>query len=132
MAVDSRRLARFADLLLKKLGLERELAIVLVSDKKMTGLNRTFTGRAGTTDVLSFAGDAGAGYLGDVVISVEAAARNARRYRHRPEREIENLIIHGVLHLVGHRSRGGHKHMRGLERKLHGELRRQLDGRKRR
>lgn len=128
MAVDSRRLARFADLLLEKLGLERELAIVLVSDRKMAELNKTFTGRIGTTDVLSFAGDAGAGYLGDIVISVETAARNARRYRRRPEREIENLIIHGVLHLVGHHR--PHKHMRRLERKLHAELRRRLAGRK--
>ncbi|MBK8811762.1 MAG: rRNA maturation RNase YbeY [Acidobacteria bacterium] len=84
----------------------RSAVIALVSDRKMRGLNRDFRGKDATTDVLSFpfepdefdSGD----NLGDIVISVEQAARQATENGLDLESEIKQLILHGVLHLCGY------------------------------
>ena len=74
----------------------------------MTALNRTFRGVPRPTDVLAFPAEAAGkpagaeGYLGDVAISVETARRQAARRGHPLERESALLLIHGILHLVGH------------------------------
>jgi probable rRNA maturation factor len=99
------------------------LAVCLVSDRRMRSLNRTFRGRDATTDVLSFpAGDSPAGVgeqpLGDIVISVPTALRQARRAQHPFRVELMVLALHGYLHLLGfdHEVDGGR--MSRLERKL--------------
>ena len=83
------------------------MAVCLVSDRRMRELNRRFRGRDATTDVLSFpaGGDVdpeGGRHLGDIVISVPAAFRQARTARHRLRRELEILLVHGYLHLLGY------------------------------
>jgi probable rRNA maturation factor len=96
--------------LLKKLvghyGLRRpELTLSFVGDAEIRRLNRTFRKKDKATDVLSFplrerAAD-GKFYLGDIVISLPTARRQAAEIGHPLERELEYLAIHGFLHLLG-------------------------------
>ena len=102
--------------------------IAFVSDRAMQALNKRWRGKRGTTDVLSFpAGqeefEKGEGAsLGDVVISVEQAARQAAEHGLGFENEVEQLILHGLLHLCGydHEADGGE--MNALELKLRRRL----------
>lgn len=76
----------------------------------MRTLNRTWLRKDGPTDVLSFpSGEKSAGFLGDVVIDVPYAARQARARGHSLTREIQILLAHGVLHVLGydHETDGG-------------------------
>jgi rRNA maturation RNase YbeY len=85
-----------------------ELSLALVGDDVMAELNERHRGKPGPTDVLSFSLVEGAhaefrgALLGDVVIDVEQAARQARRARRTLDDELAKLMIHGVLHLLGH------------------------------
>jgi len=88
---------------------ESSISVSFVRDPKIRELNRTFRGIDTPTDVLSFPlvepGDAYRGaerLLGDIVISVDAAKRQAADYDAPVGREVQRLLIHGVLHLVGH------------------------------
>jgi rRNA maturation RNase YbeY len=102
------RLRRGGRRLLSALGLDgAELSVLLVSDAEMRRLNRTYRGKDRSTDVLAFAqaegeGGAPAGLLGDVVISVDTAKRQAAARGASIGRESERLLIHGVLHLLGY------------------------------
>jgi probable rRNA maturation factor len=107
-----------------------ELTVAFVRDKTIRELNRTYRGNDSATDVLSFqaghrGSDAGASsetYLGDVVISADAALRQASDGHHDVDREVNELVIHGVLHLCGydHETDGGE--MNRLELKLRRKL----------
>lgn len=84
-----------------------ELTVVLTDDAQLQELNRDFLGIDAPTDVLSFPAsetdpDSGAAYLGDVLISVPRAEAQARQAGHPLEAEIQLLVVHGVLHLLGH------------------------------
>ena len=79
------------------------ISIALVTDADMRRINRRFRGRNKTTDVLTFGMDrepdpTGARSLGEIVISIEQAARQARAERHSLPTEIRYLIVHGLLH----------------------------------
>jgi probable rRNA maturation factor len=92
----------------------------LVGDRTMRALNLRFRGLDKTTDVLSFPGDetpAGR-HLGDVVISLPQARRQAESAGHSLDRELRILLLHGALHCLGydHESDGGE--MSRLERSL--------------
>ena len=98
-----------AQTLLRELGHgESELSISLVDDEEMTALNRHFRSEAGPTDVLSFSlleGDHTefrGQLLGEVVIDVEVAARQAARQGPGLGDEMTRLLIHGTLHLLGY------------------------------
>lgn len=89
------------------------LTVRFVSDRQIRGLNRRYRGSDRPTDVLSFQGDApadespgaaspGGFHLGDLVISVPMARRQAARLGHSSSREIQELILHGFLHLLGY------------------------------
>jgi len=83
----------------------RSLAVCLVSDRRMREYNRRYRGQDRTTDVLSFpAGPTAENehHLGDIVISVPAAERQARQARHSLARELKILALHGYLHLLGY------------------------------
>ena len=76
---------------------------MLVSDREMRALNRRWRGHDRSTDVLSFPQDEGRGaLLGDVVISVDTARRQAVAQGTTLGREAERLLIHGLLHLLGY------------------------------
>ena len=101
---------------------DKSVTVVFVSDKKMRGLNDEFRGKNSTTDVLSFPFDAdefetGENLLGDIVISVEQAARQASENGLELETEIKQLILHGILHLCGydHETDSGEMNARELE-----------------
>ncbi len=85
-----------------------ELSVALVDDAEMAELNGRFRGRRRATDVLSFSllegehSERGGALLGDVVIGLETAARQARRAGRSLDDELARLLVHGVLHLVGH------------------------------
>jgi probable rRNA maturation factor len=102
--------------------------IAFVSDRTMRELNRMWRGKRVTTDVLSFpAGQTGfekqAGLnLGDIVISVEQAARQAKEHGLSFESEVSQLILHGLLHLSGYDHETDQGEMNRLEMKLRKRL----------
>ena len=111
-----RRLVRHYDLK------RPELTLVFVGDAEIRRLNRNFRKKDKATDVLSFplnerASD-GKFYLGDILISVPTAKRQAAEIGHPLERELEYLAIHGFLHLLGYEHDEGHEKeeakMRGM------------------
>ena len=97
-------------------------AIAFVSDRKMRQLNKEFRGKDKTTDVLSFPFEAdefdtGKDFLGDIVISLEQAARQSAENGFDLVTEIKQLILHGILHLCGydHETDDGEMNRRELE-----------------
>ena len=126
-ALDRRLLRRRASRVLAALGRRgAELSVALVGDDEIASLNGRYRGKPRATDVLSFSLLDGAHaecrgeLLGDVVIGLGVAARQARRARRPLDDEIARLLIHGVLHLVGHdHERDAEaKRMRAEERRL--------------
>jgi probable rRNA maturation factor len=86
-------------------GLDVELSVLLCDDATIRPLNARWRNIDRATDVLSFAQSdhpASDGLLGDVVISVETARRQASERGHDTSRELRILLVHGVLHLLGH------------------------------
>jgi probable rRNA maturation factor len=86
---------------------DAELTIVLTDDEQLHALNRDYLGVDAPTDVLSFPAaeldpETGARYLGDILISVPRAAAQAQARGHSLAAEAQLLVIHGVLHLLGH------------------------------
>ncbi len=88
-----------------------ELSIVLTDDAAVRELNRTYRGVDETTDVLSFAQSEGSAFalpegeaphLGDVIISLDTARRQAAEYGLALQDEVSHLLVHGVLHLLGY------------------------------
>ena len=97
-------------------------AIAFVSDRRMRALNKEFRAQDKTTDVLSFPFeadefDARDDFLGDIVISLEQAQRQAAENDLALEAEIKQLILHGILHLCGydHETDDGEMNRRELE-----------------
>jgi probable rRNA maturation factor len=107
----------------------KHLTVAFVSDRRIRELNKIFRDKNRPTDVLSFPYEPDQydyleteNFLGDIVISVEQAERQARENDLTLENEIKQLILHGILHLVGydHESDGGE--MNRLELKLRRKL----------
>ena len=124
---DRALLARRARTALRAAGQARaELSLALVGDLAMAELNERHREKHGPTDVLSFSLVEGphtafrGTLLGDVVIDVEQAARQARRARRSLDDELAKLMIHGVLHLLGHdhEEDDDARRMRAEERRL--------------
>jgi probable rRNA maturation factor len=98
-----------------------EVTLAFVGERAIQTLNRKWMKKNKPTDVLSFPlgekGPDGTYYLGDIVIAVPVAARQARAKGHGLDRELRLLAIHGYLHLLGY------DHFAGIEeeeRKLQG------------
>ncbi len=107
------------------------VTISFIRDREMRQLNRDYRGLDKPTDVLSFAYHEGlsdnepnhnAGFLGDVIISVETADRYAREQGLSFATEINWLVIHGILHLAGYDHETDNGEMSKLERRLRKEL----------
>ena len=92
------------------------LGVRFAGDRAMRRANREFRGKDQTTDVLSFPGDGA--HLGDVLISVPQARRQAAAAGRDPAREIQVLLLHGVLHCLGHDHEVDGGEMERLERRL--------------
>ncbi len=137
------RLARpplesFLRLVKNELGLEEaDLTVRLVSDAEISRMNETFRKKKGPTDVLSFpmmarrrpvrlrrgsrtveAGE----YLGDIAISPATAQRYAKKNGRKLSSELQVLILHGVLHLLGYDHEIDRGKMDRIERKLRKRL----------
>jgi probable rRNA maturation factor len=102
-------LERAANIALESSGetLDSELTIVLTNDTRLQELNRDFLGIDAPTDVLSFPAseldpETGARYIGDILISIARAESQATAAGHPLESEVQLLVVHGVLHLLGH------------------------------
>jgi len=119
--IDAGRFAALLRSLARDYAVRRpEIALVFAGDAEIRTLNRVFRRKDKPTDVLSFplrerAAD-GKFYLGDIVISVPTAARQARRLGHPLERELEYLAIHGFLHLLGYEHDEGHEEEEARQR----------------
>ena len=84
-----------------------ELSVVLSDDEQLQQLNREYLGIDAPTDVLSFPAsetnpESGERYLGDILVSVPRAAQQAAAAGHPLQAEVQLLVVHGVLHLLGH------------------------------
>lgn len=96
-----REIAAFVRKVLRHLKCDvREVSIAFVDDAAMTSLNRKFRRKNKTTDVLTFPGDGP--FLGDIVISVDQARRQAADEKHSLATEVRYLLLHGVLHALGY------------------------------
>lgn len=131
--IQAARIATLADATLAAVGRAgASLTVAFVRDRIIRDLNRQFRATDRTTDVLSFPrGDSGdedfkdtklVDYLGDVVVSTDTALRQANDAGLSFEREVEELVMHGVLHLCGY----DHENDRGKMNRLELKLRKKL------
>ncbi len=143
LRVDGRALGRLvARILSDHSHAGSDVTVVLADDDFVRELNREYRGVDRRTDVLAFGedpvpepsdADAPEVVLGDVVVSTERAAVQARRFRRPVELELLKLVAHGVLHLLGydHEEDGEQREMRRLENRYAREAHAALAGRAR-
>lgn len=82
-----------------------EVSLYFTDDEVIKELNKTYRGKDKATDVLSFIFDEPAGpyrLLGEIVISVDTARKQAKEIGHSLEEEIKRLVVHGFVHLLGY------------------------------
>jgi probable rRNA maturation factor len=117
-------LTRFIERARKAAGLRAPAHVLLASSRYLRVLNRRYRGKDQPTDVLSFPPMPAVAreFAGDIVISAEIAARNARLYRHAPAQEVKILILHGMLHLAGYDHEADRGQMARKEERLRREL----------
>jgi probable rRNA maturation factor len=118
-------LARFVTRASRAARLRGAVNVLLTSNRELRALNSRFRGKDTPTDVLSFAPVFGMGnaFAGDVAISAEMAAHNARLLGHSPAEEIKILALHGMLHLAGYDHERDHGEMARTEERLRKSLR---------
>jgi probable rRNA maturation factor len=98
-----------------------DVSVLFCGDRAMRTLNRRYRGMDAPTDVLAFPAETG-GLLGDIVISIPCASRQARRRGEPPAREIDRLLLHGFLHLSGYDHETDDGEMDALEKNLRRRL----------
>ncbi len=118
--IDYKAFEPFATSAAKLIADGKSLTIAFVSDKKMQTLNWDFRSKNKTTDVLSFPYEADEfdiddSFLGDIVISLEQASRQAAENNLPLDLEIKQLILHGILHLCGYDHETDNGEMNALE-----------------
>jgi probable rRNA maturation factor len=140
--VDLTRLARFV---MRRMRLHpgTEMTVRLVEPDTIALLNEQWMGKKGPTDVLSFPMDElspgredtrpednDEGYLGDIALCPQVAAQQAPAAGHTPQDEMELLLVHGVLHLLGydHVDPAEHREMFGVQGRLLLEWQRAAEG----
>jgi probable rRNA maturation factor len=111
-AVPAEGLQATVETVLRHEGRPGEVTVVLTDDEGIRALNRDFLGVDAPTDVLSFGAqeDSGpfiaapemGGYLGDVIVSYPRAVTQAEEHGHPVQQELNLLVVHGVLHLLGY------------------------------
>jgi len=130
-------LREFLKNLAQEIGLGPEcVAVRLIGDGEMARLNGTYRKKKGPTDVLSFpaedrvtrgtlaqrVGKARGEFLGDIAISPKVAQRNAKSLGRTLPEELQVLILHGVLHLLGYDHETDHGEMERIEMRLRRRL----------
>ena len=103
-----------------------EVHILMTDDARIRELNQRYRTIDEPTDVLSFADGStlptGMTLLGQIVVSLDTARRQAAEMGHSEARELHELVLHGVLHLLGHDHTTDDGEMDALENELRGEL----------
>ena len=127
VTIDQARLDRLARAILSDVAeTSAELGILFVGDQRMRGLNRRYRGQDRTTDVLAFAmREASTPHasrltprpLGDVVVSIPTAQRQARQRGRSLDEELTVLLVHGILHLCGYDHERSEKEARRMHRR---------------
>ena len=104
---------------------EGDMAIALVDESRMQELNREYAGSDEATDVLSFShneidSESGRLYLGDIIICLDIARTQAQEAGHPLNAELMLLIVHGILHILGHdhQTEEDSQHMFALQQDL--------------
>ena len=118
-------LTRFVARARRAAGLKGVVDVVVTSNLEMKMLNRRFRGKNKPTDVLSFAAaadDPRKKFVGEIAISAEIAAHNARALGHTCNQEVKILALHGVLHLKGYDHEHDHGQMARRENQLRARL----------
>jgi probable rRNA maturation factor len=118
-------LARFVTRASRAARLHGAVNVLLTSNPELRALNIRFRGKDSPTDVLSFPPVFGLmnAFAGDVAISAEMAAQNARLLGHSPAEEVKILALHGMLHLAGYDHERDHGEMARTEERLRKSLR---------
>jgi probable rRNA maturation factor len=106
-----------------------ELSVLITDDKEIQEINLKWLDRDRPTDIMAFSQLEGepfpTDFIGDVVISMETACRQAEKIGHPPDKELDRLLVHGILHLLGydhvHGGRQARK-MRQMEERLVAEI----------
>jgi probable rRNA maturation factor len=120
-SLDLRSLRPWLEELTRDLAPEADSVTVrLISDREMRELNRVYRDRDRTTDVLSFPGEETpeGRHLGDVVVAVPTARRQAAARGHELQRELRTLLLHGLLHCLGYDHERDEGEMERVERRL--------------
>jgi probable rRNA maturation factor len=122
--LDEASLDRFLGRARRAVGLRGKVTVLVTTNRALRVLNERFRGKDRPTDVLSFPAEplAASDFAGDVAISAEIAARNARRLGHAPKEEIKILALHGILHLAGYDHERDHGQMARKEEHLRKQL----------
>ena len=120
--VDKPKVVRLAQRILKAVNEEHsELSLDFVGDRKIQRLNHLYRNQNTSTDVLAFSFREAPGppthLLGDVVISLPTARRQAKANGHSFDREVTILLIHGILHLCGYDHERNKSEARRMQRK---------------
>jgi probable rRNA maturation factor len=119
-------LSRFVARARRAAGLKGMVDVLVTSNAEMKSLNRRFRRKDKATDVLSFPAAAGGGskqFAGEIALSAEIAAHNARTLGHTAEQEVKILVLHGVLHLRGYDHERDNGQMARRERQLRARFR---------
>jgi probable rRNA maturation factor len=119
--VRTRALALFAGRARRALRLRQDVSILVTTSEKLCELNRRHRRKNRPTDVLSFLANA-PDSAGDIAISAEIAAANARALGHSAETELKILILHGMLHLAGYDHETDNGEMRATESALRSQF----------
>src|SRR4029077_4099224 len=117
-------LTRFLASAKRAVGLRGAVTVLVTTSRELQTLNRRFRHKDAPTDVLSFPSDmvATRHFAGDVAISADIAARNARRFGHSTADEVKILTLHGLLHLAGYDHESDHGGMARREQRLRKKL----------
>ncbi len=87
---------------MEKMGVFGEIAIIFCSRKKIKEINKKFRNRDCETDVISFPYTNSGDFIGEVLICLEVAEENAKKYGISFEKELKKLLVHSFLHLIGY------------------------------
>ena len=117
--LSQRALTAFVTQSCRAAGLEGSVTVLVTDSREMRSLNSRFRGKNQATDVLSFPPLAlGNGFAGDIAVSLDIAARNARQLGHPLGQEVQILVLHGILHLAGSDHEGDRGEMAAREVRL--------------
>ncbi len=108
-------LKKLADRILNDNSIEKDLSVAFLGSTDISGLNKSYRSKKGPTDVLSFKGDSF--FLGEVLICPKVVLSEAKKRNLSFEKEIERVLIHGILHLLGydHKDEKQEKEMKKIE-----------------